>query len=57
MSDPLGGAATSAVADAKGLVTGTYVPLYVGAVLFGIVLSIGLAWFRKSTRAAGGRGR
>lgn len=54
MADPLGGAAGTAVGDAKDLVTGTYVPLLVGAVLFGIVLRIGFKWFRKATRAAGG---
>lgn len=54
MSDPLDGAATDAVADAQGLVTSEYVPLLVGAVLFGIVLRIGFKWFRKATRAAGG---
>lgn len=54
MSDPLDGAAAEAVGDAKDLVTGTYVPLLIGAVLFGIVLRIGFKWFRKATRAAGG---
>lgn len=54
MSDPLGGAATDAVADAQGLVTTTYVPLLVGAVLFGVVLRIGFKWFRKATTKAGG---
>lgn len=54
MSDPLGGAATTAVADAQGLVTGTYVPLLIGAVLFGVVLRIGFKWFRKATTKAGG---
>lgn len=54
MSDPLGGAAAGAIDDAQGLVTTTYVPLLVGATLFGIVLRIGFKWFRKSTRAAGG---
>lgn len=54
MSDPLGGAAAQAITDAQGLVTGTYVPLLVGATLFGIVLRIGFRWFRKATSKAGG---
>lgn len=54
MSDPLDGAAADAVGDAQALVTADYVPLLIGAVLFGIVLRIGFKWFRKSVRAAGG---
>jgi len=54
MSDPLGGAASGAVSDAQGLVTGTYVPLLVGAVIFGIVLRIGFKWLRKAATKAGG---
>lgn len=54
MSDPLGGAQGTAISDAQGLVTGTYVPLLVGAVVFGIVLRIGFKWLRKSVAKAGG---
>lgn len=54
MSDPLDGAAADGIADAQALVTSDYVPLLVGALLFGIVLRIGFKWFRKSVRAAGG---
>lgn len=54
MSDPLDGAGATAVSDAQGLVTGTYVPLLVGAVVFGVVLRIGFRWLTKATRKAGG---
>lgn len=54
MSDPLGGAAGTAIGDAQDLVKGTYVPLLIGATLFGIVLRIGFKWFRKSVSKAGG---
>lgn len=54
MSDPLGGAADGAVSDAQALVTTEYVPLLVGAVIFGVVLRIGFKWLRRSARAAGG---
>jgi len=55
MSDPLGGAAAAGVTDAQGLVTSDYVPVLVGATVFGVVLTIGFRWLRRSVGAAGGR--
>jgi len=55
LSDPLNGAAATGVADAQGLVTSDYVPVLVGATVFGIVLTIGFRWLRTSVRSAGGR--
>lgn len=54
MSDPLSGAQESALEQAQGYMTGTVVPLVVGAVLFALVLRIALGWFMRSVRASGG---
>lgn len=54
MSDPLGGAQNAALADAKELVTETYVPWLLGAVVFGALVRIGFKWFRRGVKAAGG---
>jgi len=54
MSDPLGaGGLSGAVDDAQGLVTTSYVPVMIGAIVFGVVIRIGFKWLRKATRAAG----
>lgn len=56
LTDPLGtDTLSNAITDVQGLVTGTYMPLYVGAVIFGVALSIGIRWLRKGARAASGR--
>jgi hypothetical protein len=54
LADPLGpGVLASAVSDIQGLVTGTYAPVMVGAILFGTALSIAFRWIRRATRTAG----
>lgn len=52
MSDPLAGAATDAVSDAQTVVTSTYVPLLLGALLFAIVLRIAMNWMRRAAWAS-----
>lgn len=54
MTDPLGTADTDAVSDAQALVTANYVPLLIGAIVFGVVLRIGFKWLRRAVRTAGG---
>jgi len=52
--DPLGaGTLSGAVTDVQGLITGTYAPVMVGAILFGVALGIGFRWIRRATRTAG----
>ena len=41
------------VTDIQGLITGTYAPVMVGAILFGVALGIGFRWIRRATRTAG----
>jgi len=41
------------VTDVQGLITGTYAPVMVGAILFGVALGIGFRWIRRATRTAG----
>lgn len=54
MTDPLGsGTLSGALTDITGLVTGTYVPVMVAAVLFGVGLGIAFRWLRRATRTAG----
>jgi hypothetical protein len=54
MTDPLGsGVLQGAVDDVQGLVTGTYAPVMVGAIIFGVGLGIAFRWIRKSTRTVG----
>ena len=55
MSDPLGaGTLSGAVDDVQGLVTTTYVPVMVGAILFGVGLRIAFRWVRRAGAKAGG---
>lgn len=54
MTDPLGsGTLSGALDDITGLVTGTYAPVMVAAVLFGVGLGIAFRWLRRATRTAG----
>ena len=54
LADPLGTDTLSgAVTDVQGLITGTYAPVMVGAILFGVALGIGFRWIRRATRTAG----
>jgi len=54
LADPLGANTLSgAVTDVQGLITGTYAPVMVGAILFGVALGIGFRWIRRATRTAG----
>jgi hypothetical protein len=54
LADPLGpGVLAGAVSDIQGLVTGTYTPVMVGAILFGTALGIAFRWIRRATRTAG----
>lgn len=54
LADPLGtGTLAGAVTDVQGLITGTYAPVMIGAILFGVALGIGFRWVRRATRTAG----
>jgi len=54
MADPLGtGVLAGAVDDVTTLISGTYAPVMVGAILFGVALGIGFRWIRRATRTAG----
>lgn len=54
MTDPLGaGGLADAVGDIQGLITGTYAPVMVGAILFGVGLGIAFRWLRRATRTVG----
>lgn len=54
LADPLGsGVLSGAVTQITGLISGTYAPVMVGAILFGVALSIGFRWIRRATRTAG----
>lgn len=53
-TDPLGTDTMSgAVTDAQGLITGTYAPVMVGAIIFGVTLGIAFRWLRRGIRTAG----
>lgn len=54
MSDPLDGELAYAVSDVQSLITTTYAPIMVGAIIFGVGLSIAFRWLRRATRKAGG---
>jgi hypothetical protein len=55
MTDPLGaGTLAGAVDDVQGLVTGTYVPVMIGAIIFGVGLRIAFRWVRRAATKAGG---
>lgn len=57
MTDPLGsGGLSGALTDVTDLLTGSYVPVMITAILFGVVLAIGFRWLRRVTSVAG-RGR
>lgn len=57
LADPLGaGTLATAVADMQALITGTYVPVLIGAILFGVALAVGFRWLRRSVSTVG-RGR
>lgn len=48
MTDPLGsGVLADAIDDVKGLVGGTYVPLYITAILGASAIGIAIAWFSR----------
>lgn len=48
MTDPLGsGVLADGVADMKGLVTGSYIPVYITALLAAAAISTGLVWFGR----------
>lgn len=48
MSDPLGaGTFTDAVSDLQGLVTTSYVPGYVTALVAAVAIGVGLAWLGR----------
>jgi len=54
LADPLGaGTLSGAVTDVQGLITGTYAPVMVGAIFFGVALGIGFRWIRRAIRTAG----
>lgn len=54
MTDPLGaGGLSDAVTDITGLISGTYAPVMVTAILFGVGLGIAFRWVRRATRTAG----
>lgn len=54
MTDPLGpGTLATAVTDVQGLLTGTYAPVMVGAIVFGAGLGIAFRWLRRGVRTAG----
>lgn len=54
LTDPLGaGILSGAVSDVQTLITGTYAPVMVGAILFGVALGIGFRWIRRATKTAG----
>jgi len=54
LADPLGaGTIAGALTDLQGLITTTYVPLLVGAVVFGTAIGIGIRWLRRGLRTSG----
>jgi len=55
MTDPLGtGTLAGAVDDVQALVTTTYVPIMVGAIIFGVALRVAFKWLGKASRRVGG---
>lgn len=55
--DPLGtDTLSNAVGDMQTLLTGTYVPVLIGAILFGVAMGVGFRWLRRSV-ATVGRGK
>lgn len=54
MTDPLGsGTLSDAVSDLQGLVTGTYVPVYITAMLAAIAIGVGLRWLNRGAKRVG----
>lgn len=54
MTDPLGsGTMSDAVSDVQTLVTGTYLPIYIGAALSAIAIGVGLRWLFRGVRRIG----
>lgn len=54
MTDPLGsGVLQGAVDDMQGLVTTTYLPIYIGAMLAAIAIGVGLRWLNRGAKRIG----